>query len=61
MPLTDQISLLTVDELQKAQAIDTLCQQAQDEIDNVRPCQYVENLRGLIVRMAPVDGAVQIL
>eukprot|EP00171_Calliarthron_tuberculosum_P008354 IDg8354t1 len=60
-PAEAQISLLTVEELQQAQETDPLCQIAKADIDNNRPSPYVEDERGLIVRIASVDDAVQIL
>eukprot|EP00171_Calliarthron_tuberculosum_P021926 IDg21926t1 len=60
-PDVEQISPLTVEELQRAQEADPLCQQARSDIDSNRHTPYIEDERGLIVRIASIDDAVQIL
>lgn len=57
----EPITTLTIEQLQKAQEADAFFRQAKSDIDEGRETQHVEDVRGLIVRIYPVDGAKHII
>ena len=57
----DSVSLVTIDQIRKAQHDDQDCQRVQKRIEEGVRTPYIEDERGLLVRISPKDGAVQIL
>lgn len=60
-PLPEHIAPLTIEEIQVAQESDSQCRQEKSDIDKGHKYPYAIDERGLIVRVAPIDGVVQIL
>lgn len=56
-----QVSLITLEEIRESQERDKACHLIREQITNNRPSSYVEDDRGLITRVAPLDKTVQIL
>ncbi len=56
-----EISAITVGDLRQYQARDAYCQSVRAKIKAEKTRDFVEDTRGLVVRIAPVDGAVQLL
>lgn len=55
------VSLLTIDEIREAQFTDSLCAKLRHDIDMGKAAPFSEDKRGLIVRIAPIDKAIQIV
>ena len=61
IPKNNPISTITINELFSAQLDDRECQAAREQIDKGSKTSYFIDERGLVVRVAPIDKAVQIL
>ena len=56
-----EVNVITIDEIRAAQKEDAECQNIRKKIAEGEPTPYCEDERGLIIRIAQVDGAKQIL
>lgn len=54
------VSLVIIEEFREERTNDVYCKSLRAKIFKGSPIEYIEDERGLLVRVAPVDGAVPI-
>ena len=56
-----EVKAITIDEIRDAQEADSFCQKIRKRLEKVERCSFMEDDRGLVIHVAPLDGHQQIV